>query len=414
MLTTRRDFIRQLTAAGVVSIAPAPPVFLRRAAQAAEQQGDQSTAERILVLVELAGGNDGLNTVIPYGDEQYYKLRPGLSISRGEVLKIDDHVGLHPRMTGLKELYDESRLAIVQGIGYPRPNRSHFKSMDIWHSGRTETEDQDVGWLGRALDRDTSQHVGKVPALALGTEKVPLALVGAKVNVPLVGNLDEYRLNSGGGPHRNRSLRRKLIGELARGSAPAGSELDFLKRTATAAFTSARRLEEISAAYTPAAPYPEWGIAQRLKTVAQIIAGDLSTRIFFVSLGGFDTHSRQRNVHAFLLEQVSSAIRAFYLDLKGHGLDDRVVLATYSEFGRRAAENGSLGTDHGAASQMLIVTPTGKGGVYGKHPSLSDLFQGDLKFHTDFRSVYATLLERWLGCPSEPVLGGRFAPLEFV
>jgi uncharacterized protein (DUF1501 family) len=239
-------------------------------------------------------------------------------------------------------------------------------------------------------------------------------LVCHKLNVPTVKSLKDYQLKLGSGSKSDRKLRGRLISDLSDQPAAAGSELDFLRKTTLNAVSTAKRLKEVTAAYKPAADYPNSRLATKLKTVAQLIAGDLGTRIFFVSLGGFDTHSKQAGAHQALLTELSGAVRAFFSDLKGHRLQDRVLLATYSEFGRRVKENGSLGTDHGAASQMFVVNPTGKGGLVGKHPSLTDLSQGDLKFHTDFRSVYATILSRWLEFPSTPVLGGKFTMLDFI
>ena len=423
MSTTRRTFLRQLGAVGVVSLGATPPLFLARAAAAAEQQAAKNTSGRILVLVQMAGGNDGLNTVVPYGDPEYRRARPGIRISKGEVLRIDDYLGLHPGMTGFKELYDEGTLSIIQGVGYPRPDRSHFRSMDIWHTARpsvrseVETASIENGWLGRALDLTASRHTGTMPALAFGVDRLPLALVASKVHVPTVRSLKEYRLSLGSGPKSDRQLRRRLIEELADrpdSAGEAGSELDFLRKTSLTALSTADRLEEVMSSDKTSVVYPENGLARKLKMVAQIIAADLGTRILFVSLGGFDTHSQQKGAHQALLTELSSAVRSFFEDLKGRRLDDRVLLATYSEFGRRVKENGSLGTDHGAASQLFIASPSVKGGIHGKHPSLTDLTRGDLKHHTDFRSVYATLLEKWLEFPSEPVLGGKFETLDFV
>lgn len=414
MSITRRTFLKRLEAAGIISIGVAPPSFLTRLASASEKERSTSDNGRILVLVQLAGGNDGLNTVVPFGDPEYQEARPGIGIPKQAVLQIDDYLGLHPQMTGFKELYDEGLLAIIQGVGYPNPNRSHFRSTDIWHSARPDVESTDEGWLGRALDLTVDRHMGKTPALSFGTNTLPLALVGSKVNVPTIRNLSEFQLRPGAGPEFNQNLRGQLIRELAAQEGSSGSDLDFLRQTSLAAMSTAERLQEITRGYKPAAEYPANGLAQKLKVVAQLIAGDLGTRIFFVSLDGFDTHSQQTGAHQALIEELSSAVRAFYVDLKGHHLEDRVLLTTYSEFGRRVKENGSLGTDHGAASQMFVVTPTGKGGQYGKHPSLTDLSQGDLKFHTDFRSVYATLLSKWLEFPSKAILGHDFPMIDFV
>ena len=315
-------------------------------------------------------------------------------------------------VVGLVEVAaDEGVLAILQGVGYPHPNRSHFRSMDIWNTAQPESEITGDGWLGRALDSSAKPFGGKVPALSMGMENLPLALVAPRTNVPSIRSLDDYQLRFGSGA--DAELRQSLAGRLAAGSV-AGDDLSFIRQTLGTAIDSSERLKKVAASYQPAAPWPQTQLALHLKTVAQLISGDLGTRIFFVSLGGFDTHSRQAGSHAALLAELSGAVTAFYRDLKAHGLADRVMLATYSEFGRRLKENGSLGTDHGAASQMFVVSGAVKAGVFGDHPSLSDLDDGDLKHATDFRSVYATLLDSWLGIPSQPVLGGTFAPLPFV
>jgi uncharacterized protein (DUF1501 family) len=420
MSTDRRLFLKQLGAAGIISLGASPPAFLARSALAADEEAKGTNAGRVLVLVQMAGGNDGLNTVVPHGDAEYYKARPGIGIPKPAVLKIDDYLGFHPQMTGFKELYDEGRLAIVQGVGYANPDRSHFRSMDIWHSARTDTDYTKDGWLGRGLDHTLDGQAGALRALALGTNRLPLALLSAKVNVPSVSDLSGYRLELGSGPEANHPLQRRLLTEIADRQVPAaasgagGGNLEFLRKTAVTAFTSAERLKEVTAKYQPSAPYPTNGLGQKLKVVAQIIAGDLGTRVIFVSLDGFDTHSQQGPGHQVLLGELSSAIRAFFVDLKGHNLDDRVVLATFSEFGRRVQENGSLGTDHGAASQLFVMGPSVKGGIHGKHPSLTELVDGDLKFHTDFRAVYATLLTKVLGWPAAQILGGDFPVLDFV
>ena len=400
----RRHFLHR--SAGLVALGAAPPAFLSRAVAADKQDPDQ----RILVIVQLAGGNDGVNTVVPFADDAYHAARPSLAFKRDAVLKVNDHIGLHPGLAGMKALYDEGALSIIQGVGYPHPNRSHFRSMDIWNTGQPESEITGDGWLGRALDSSAARFGGKVPALALGVENLPLALVAPRTNVPSIRSLDDYQLRFGG---EDQAMKTALARKLAEGKADT-NDLSFIRQTLGTAIDSAARLKEVAASYVPVAPYPQTALAGNLKTVAQLIAGELGTRIFFVSLGGFDTHSRQAGSHAALLAELSGAVSAFFADLRAHKLADRVLLATYSEFGRRLKENGSLGTDHGAASQMFIVSGAHKGGVFGDHPSLTDLDDGDLKHATDFRSVYATLLDRWLGIPSEPVLGGKFAPVAFL
>jgi len=414
MASTRRTFLKQLGATGVVSLSGMPPEFLVGLQGGNAKIENAVGPERILVLVELAGGNDGLNTVIPHGDPEYHRARPGIGIDKGAVLRIDEHLGLHPQMGGFKELYDAGRLAIIQGVGYPQPSRSHFHSMDIWQSARIDTNGSGVGWIGRALDRIAVQNEGKVPAMAIGTDELPLALVGAKVNLPTLQSIEDYRLRLGASPEADRALRHQLITALANRPSPRGSDLDFLCRTERSALSSAAKLQEIASTPRPHAAYPGNGLGRQLETVAQLISGELETRIYYVSMGSFDTHSRQSGAHQALLAELSSAVHAFYGDLDEMGLADRVLLVTYSEFGRRVQENGSLGTDHGAAGPMFAVAPAGKGGLFGDHPSLTDLDQGDLKFHTDFRSVYATILEHWLEMPAAAVLGAEYPLLDFV
>jgi uncharacterized protein (DUF1501 family) len=410
MLIHRRNFLRASAGAGLVSLGGIPPQFLCRAALANESNSSNSNG-RVLVILQLEGGNDGLNTVIPFTDDEYYKARPGIAIARDAVLKLEDNLGLHPQLGGLKELYDDGMLAIVQGVGYPQQDRSHFRSMDIWQSASLDAAAPDRGWLGRALDLCSDRSTFETPALAVGLQRLPLALTAAEVNVPTIADIDGFRLRTGSGAESD--ARRDLMRRLAKPNDGSPSELLFLQRVATTAYHTAERFGQLTREYRPAATYPGTQLANQLKLIAQMISGELGTRIFFISLGGFDTHAQQSGAHQALLAELAAAVKAFYADLKGHGLHERVVLATYSEFGRRVKENGSLGTDHGAASQMFIVS-AGKGGLYGAHPSLTDLDEGDLKFHTDFRSVYATLLEKWLGFDAQPVLGAQFSLMDFV
>lgn len=408
--SNRREFLRQVGAAGVISLGVAPPRFLARAAQASPPPA--SVDQRILVMIQLAGGNDGLNTLIPHGDDAYYKARPGIGIAKNQVLRINDQVGLHPRLTGLKELYDEGRLAIIQGVGYPQPDRSHFRSMDIWQSAQPQIETPRDGWLGRALEWQFDREPARAEGLTLGTDKLPLAFVSGKVTVPTLRRLEDFQLVDGKGPDSHRGLKRETLNRAIAGTSRKSTELDFLRRVTTTALTSADRLKSLNATYKPMVEYPETGLANRLKLIAQMVVAELPARMYFVSLDGFDTHAQQEGGHAALLAELSGAIRAFERDLAGHGLGDRVLLSTFSEFGRRVAENGSLGTDHGAASMLFALTPD-KAGLYGTAPSMTDLNDGDLKHTVDFRCVYASLL-KWLQIPSEPVLGQQFSPLEFV
>ncbi len=412
MTTTRRDFLQLLGTAGIVSLGAIPPQFLARAAHAAP--GIAARDKRVLVLIQLAGGNDGLNTLVPFADPAYEKARPGIGIPKGQVLKLNDSVGLHPGLSGMRELYDEGKLAIVQGVGYPNPDRSHFRSMDIWQSAQPLNETPRDGWLGRALEWQFDRQPALAEALSLGTDKLPLAFVSTRVNVPTLRRLEEFQLVDGQASAANRNLTRAAQRQLADLPAANGSELNFLRRATTTALTSAERLKSLSSSYRTTVSYPGTSLANKLKLIAQMLTADLPARIFVVSLDGFDTHSQQLPGHAALMAELSGAIRAFEQDLVEHKLSDRVLLATYSEFGRRVAENGSLGTDHGAASMLFAVTPSGKSGLYGKYPNLTDLTDGDLKFNVDFRSVYATMLDKWLEIPSAGILGGDFSPIPIV
>ncbi len=409
MTTTRRDFLQLLGTAGIVSLGTIPPQFLTRAAHAAP--GIVARDKRVLVLIQLAGGNDGLNTLVPFADPAYEKARPGIGIPKGQVLKLNDSVGLHPSLAGMRELYDEGKLSIVQGVGYPNPDRSHFRSMDIWQSAQPLNENPRDGWLGRALEWQFDRQPALAEALSLGTDKLPLAFVSTRVNVPTLRRLEEFQLVDGQSTVANRNLTRAAQRQLADKPSTSGSELDFLRRATTTALTSAERLKSLSASYRTTVSYPGTSLASKLKLIAQMLTADLPARVFVVSLDGFDTHSGQLPGHAALMAELSGAIRAFEQDLVEHKLSDRVLLATYSEFGRRVVENGSLGTDHGAASMLFAVTPSGKSGIHGKHPSLTDLTDGDLKFNIDFRSVYATMLDKWLEIPSVGILGGEFSPI---
>ena len=390
--------------ASLVALGTPPQALFARAAKTAATDSDG----HILVLVQLAGGNDGLNTVIPFGNDTYHRLRPSLSFGKGEVLQLNDKLGLHPEMDGFKELYDEGVLGIVQGVGYPNPNRSHFRSMDIWHTAKPGVIDKRDGWLGRAFDASAGRLAGKVPAVAFGTNRLPLALVSTKFIVPTVRNLKDYQLQLGKGSKADRETQRRRMRELAAVKTAGNSELDFLRRTAVTALDTSKKIAEVISDYKPAAPYPQFGLAQRLKSVAQLINADLGARVYFVSLDGFDTHAEQKGAHAGLMNELSASMSAFYNDLKAHGLGKRVTTATFSEFGRPVKENGSLGTDHGAASQMFLIGDAIKAGIHGKHPDLTDLTGGAPKHHTDFRSVYTSLLEDWLNWPAKAAVGGNF------
>jgi len=403
---TRREFLKVLGATSLVSLNGLPPRCLSAALVDDRARPDQ----RVLVLIQLAGGNDGLNTVVPYAEDAYRRARPALAIGEGSVLKLNEQFGLHPSLTGLRKLWDAGRLGIVHGVGYPHPDRSHFRSMDIWHTANPDVTQPQTGWVGRTLDVSAESSHGLREAVAIGLDRLPLALVGNRVVSPMIKNLDAFRLNE---PEGKSPLRTTAWQQAASANSDAGSELDFLRRSAAASLASADRLKSLGKTYNSSVDYPSTGLAQRLRLVAQMIAAELPARIYFVSLDGFDTHAQQLPGHAALLSELSEAVSAFVADLEEHALSQRVLTATFSEFGRRLAENGSLGTDHGAASSLFVVSPN-RGGMFGQPPSLSDLDDGDPKFTTDFRRVYAAFLENWLQVDAAPALGGQFAPLDCV
>lgn len=408
MPASRRRFLKStLGASTLLSMGLDVPAFLARSAMAAVKTPAKN---RVLVVVQLSGGNDGLNTVIPYADEAYAKNRIALRIAREQVLKIDDYLGLHPQMTGFAKLLEEKRLAIVQGVGYPNPDRSHFRSMDIWHSAQPDVAKPADGWLGRSVHRLNFTQGGDVPALHLGPPQLPLALQSQQYPVPSVESLENFRLRTAGG-----ALPTTALGQLATPQRPANPLLAFVQRSTLAAYASSQQVQEALEDQPSAAKYPGFALARKLQSVAQLIDAGLATRIYYVSLNGFDTHAKQLQAHAGLLNELSASLAAFVDDLALRGHLDRVLVMTFSEFGRRVKENASQGTDHGAAAPLFVMGGRIKSGVVSKHPSLIDLdAEGDLKQHTDFRRVYATILEQWLGCPSRDVLAGEFEPLPLV
>ncbi len=408
MLTNRRDFLRSVAqSATVISIGAQMPAFWREAAAA--EAG--SKGETILVVLQLTGGNDGLNTVVPFTDDAYRRARPKLAVAAKDVLKIDDQLGFHPAARGLANLLEAGRLSIVQGVGYEQPNRSHFESMDIWHTCQRKGGPRTSGWLGRYFDgRANSLAKIDTPGLHLGSEKQPLALIAEKVRVPSISSPEKFRLQDSGDPALLGAIR-DLAG---RPRSTDDDLLGFLQTSTSSALTDSDRIAAALRDYQTPVKYPDNGLASKFKTVAQLIAAGLSTRVYYLELDGFDTHSQQAAAHTALWQQAGGSMQAFLDDVTHQGHADRVMVMCFSEFGRRVQENASEGTDHGAAAPMFLAGTRVKPGLVGRHPSLTDLDDGDLKFHTDFRQVYATVLERWLGWDSSVVLGGEFAPVPAI
>ncbi|MHC4877215.1 MAG: DUF1501 domain-containing protein [Planctomycetota bacterium] len=401
-MTTRRDFLKtSIGSTAVVSLAATPPRFLLEACAA--EAG--SSNESILVVIQLSGGNDGLNTIAPFSNELYREARPTLAVAAQDALKIDQSFGFHPAAQGLANLLEDQKLAIAQGVGYANPNRSHFESMDIWHTCRRKTAVRKDGWLGRFLDASSNAASLDLPAIHLGREKQPLALTSQNIRVPSITSLDRFHLKG------SSDELRKTVSQISQSSAIDDPLLGFVQSSTGSALAASRQIEAAGGTYKSAITYPESGLAQKLKTVAQLIDSGLKTRVYYVTLDGFDTHSRQAAAHAALLREFSSALDAFVQDLDQHGHGSRVLTLAFSEFGRRLQENASEGTDHGAAAPVFLAGNQVQPGLVGRHPSLSDLNDGDVRFHTDFRQIYATVLDNWLDVDSKSILGGEFTPV---
>lgn len=401
----RRDFLKT---SSLIALGASVPNFLARTAAQAPLAQNPGARDTILVVLQLTGGNDGLNTVIPYADPQYARLRPTLRQERNQVRRINDQIGLHPSLSGIADLLQDNAACIVQGVGYPNPSQSHFRSMDIWHAASTAATLTD-GWIGRAL-----RHIPAASSfhLAGNNEVAPLALTGAPVRVPTITSLQDFQLRVEAAGAADRRAQQTIIEQSAEGpQAQSGGLLDFVQRTAVNTYAASHRLQEIGRNYTPRVPYPATALANQLRLAAQLIDAGLGARLFYVSLDGFDTHAGQAEPHANLLRTVSEAVSAFFRDLSERGHRDRLLIMTFSEFGRRAAENGSRGTDHGSAAPMFLIGGRVQPGLVGAHPSLTNLEDGNLRHHTDFRQVYAAVLERWLGVPSRQVLGQEFQPV---
>ncbi len=410
-MTDRRDFLKTSTLLGFGATVPA---FLSRTAATAAPTGKPGAKDTILVVVQLTGGNDGLNTLVPHKDAEYYKLRPSLAIPKDQVKGIGHDLGLHPAMEATARLFnDQSAVCVVQGVGYPNPSQSHFRSMDIWQAASTQ-ETLSEGWVGKAL----KTQPGPAFHLAAGNESAPLALNGAPVRVPSITSLEDFQLKMAAASGADQAAQKGVITGVAATPTSPGSPnrlLDFVARTQLNTYASSDKLATVGKNYQPKVPYPETPFASRLKLAAQLIEAGTGARIYYVSLANFDTHAGQggaAGAHANLLRQLSDGLSAFYRDLAERGHKDRVCVMTFSEFGRRAGENSSKGTDHGSGAPMFLVGGKVKPGVVGEHPSLTKLEAGNLVHGIDFRRVYAAVLDKWLGIESQSVLGPGFDPAE--
>lgn len=408
--TTRREFLRlSAKGAGLLAFSQFAPKFLVQSALAQTPAPEKDRS--ILVLVQLAGGNDGLNTLIPFEDADYYRLRPTLGIEKDKVLRVSDTHGFHPAMTALQGLVHDGKLAVVQNVGYPNPNRSHFRSTEIWETATDSDQTSSTGWIGRFLDNACAGVPADAhdPVAIHITNGVPQSFAGSTSH-PTFGLLP------GGLNMRENEETRKLLEKMAATPdvADGSGSASFLQHTFMDTLVTETKVQRVIGAYHPSATYPANPFAASLRNVAALIASGLPTRVYFVSLSGFDTHTNQLTQQATLLQQLSDGLAAFQKDLEEHRLDGQVVTMTFSEFGRRPSENDSRGTDHGTAAPLFIMGSRVKAGLHGTAPSLKIERNHDLTFSTDFRQVYGTVLDRWLNCPAKTVLGTEYQPLGFI
>ncbi len=447
-LQTRREFLRSTVLGSAV--AWTVPAFLANTFAALQADAADSSTQivtgkdsTILVVLQMAGGNDGLNTVVPYSNDFYHRARPKIGLSADKILKLNDAIGFHGAITGFKNLYDSGNLAVVQGVGYPNPNRSHFRATEIWQTASDSDKIEKYGWLGRYFDNACS---GADPTVGVTIgNQLPEAFFAKKPKGICFNNPQSYRFMANGAteesykklnelemssplpdggpgmtPDENSSDMLNSGGSIA--SLPAGMPMtggravDFIERTALDAQMSSDQVRDVAARVQNKAVYPGSVLGNSLKLVAKLIGGGLPTRIYYVSQGGYDTHTNQVNTQQRLLQDLGDSTKAFVDDMKAQGNMQRVLVMTFSEFGRRVNENANGGTDHGAAAPIFIVGNKVKAGLLGRYPSLApeDLFEGDIKYNVDFRNVYAGVLENWLKTKSAPILGRQFEPLQFV
>jgi len=441
-LQTRRQFLRTTMLGSALSWTV--PAFLADTFSALHANAADSATQivtgkdaTILVVLQMAGGNDGINTVVPYASDDYHKARPRLGLNGDQILKITGDVGFNAALAGFKDLYDAGQLSVIQGVGYPNPNRSHFRSTEIWQTASESDRIEKYGWLGRYFDNACA---GADPAVGVTIgNQLPEAFFAKQPKGIVFNNPQNYRFVSGehakmGGPDMTEESYKKLNELEMSGNAPeensggsiaslpagmpmqGGRAVDFITRTALDAQVSSDEVRAIAARVKNQAEFPASQLGNSLALVSKLIGGGLPTRVYYVSQGGYDTHTNQLGTQQRLLKDLGDSLKSFVADQKAQGNMQRVLVMTFSEFGRRVAENANGGTDHGAAAPMFVVGNTVKAGLLGRYPSLApaDLYQGDIRYNVDFRSVYAGVLEDWLKTPSAPILGRQFETLKVV
>jgi uncharacterized protein (DUF1501 family) len=425
-VVTRRRFLRTSLLGAALSWTV--PVFLERTfltldAQAAEAGVQTMTGKDnpILIVIQLAGGNDGLNTLIPYEDDLYYQARPTIGVPKGTVLKLDDRVGFHPALTPLKGLFDSGNLAVIQGVGYPNPNRSHFRSSEIWQTASDSEQVLTKGWLGRYFDNCCPGEDPTV-GVVLG-DQLPEAFSAQKPTGIAIGRPATMGFDKESGSDESRlfaelngmeSMSGDSISSLAGPQNSGLSAMEYLQRTALDAQVSTDKIKQVLKRTKSVPSYPKNRLGGSLSLISRLIAGGLPTRVYYASHGGFDTHAGQINTHQRLMNELATALSAFCEDLKEKGIFDRVIVMTFSEFGRRVRENANGGTDHGTAAPLFVCGGAVKPGTYGQQPRLDQLDAGDLIHTVDFRDVYSTILSNWMKTSPAKVLGRDFRSLAFV
>ena len=367
----------------------------------------------VLAVLSLSGGNDGLNCVIPRNNGYYRDFRPTLAVPEDQIIPINDEIGFHPTMGPLKKYWDEGKLAIFVGIGYPTPSYSHFRSMDIWHTCEPDVIGTE-GWLGRATKQLDPNSENVLTAVNFG-RGLPRALAAPGVPVASVGNLDTYGLFPDVEDEQQKHYALEAFARMYGMSKDNDPVMDSLRQTGRDALKGADVLRTAPAKYSSTVEYAQNPFAQSMKNIAQVMFADLGTRIYYTSYGSFDTHGGELPTHAKLWQDVSGAVADCYSDLEEHGWQDDTMILIWTEFGRRIRDNGS-GTDHGAGGLAMLIGGSVKGGMYGEYPSLEEAHQldGDLRANNDFRSTYSTILERWLGLDAPSIVNGQFEHLEFI
>ena len=372
-----------------------------------------TTKDPLLVVVQLTGGNDYMNTVIPYGDPLYQDNRPTVGIPVGQVLPIDDHLGFNPAMQPIKDLYDQDKVAVINGIGYPNPNRSHFRAMDIWHTCEPD-KIANEGWLGRVI-RDLDPNAENVLTGVNFGRGLPRAMALSGVPVASVAVLENYGVLTGIADPQQRTGALELFARMYAPVSGTGPVMDYLGRTGLDALKGADVLKTAPSLYQSTVEYADSPIGQNLQGIAKVLLAGLGTRIFYTQQAGYDTHASQTTVQPKLLGELAQGIRDFCADLREHEASDNVLIFVFTEFGRRVKDNGS-GTDHGSGGMAMAIGDPVNGGLHGEFPSMKqeDLLEGDLRFNVDFRGVYSTMVERWLGLDPVSVVGGNFEQLDFL